>query len=101
MGGARVASGGGSLKLLVGEAESENERRRRGKLTSTRPSLGLRAGSATSGANAERMHAMTEELNNMKESVGGLETERDFYFAKVHSFRLLLSTSSFAIRRRR
>lgn len=29
------------------------------------------------------MHALNEELANLKGSVDGLETERDFYFAKV------------------
>ncbi|KAL7414490.1 calponin homology domain-containing protein [Mrakia frigida] len=51
---------------------------------------GLRAGSAAGGANAERMHALNEELANLKGSVDGLETERDFYFAKLRDIELIV-----------
>lgn len=45
----------------------------------------LRPGSSMAGANLEKIHQLTEELNEVREHVGGLETERDFYFAKVRS----------------
>ena len=47
---------------------------------------GLRPGSSmASAANLEKIHQLTDELNEVREHVAGLETERDFYFAKVSS----------------
>ncbi|CED82373.1 Microtubule-binding protein involved in cell cycle control [Phaffia rhodozyma] len=51
---------------------------------------GLRPGSSMSGAAAERVHALTAELNELKGSVEGLETERDFYFAKLRDIEMIV-----------
>lgn len=55
---------------------------------------GLRPGSSMAGANMEKIHQLTDELNEVREHVAGLETERDFYFAKVRLFLRAGSVSS-------
>lgn len=60
--------------------------------------VALRPGSSMSGAAAERVHALTAELNELKGSVEGLETERDFYFAKASC--LLLSCLMWVLARK-
>jgi hypothetical protein len=56
----------------------------RGKTSLGGAGGGLRPGSSmASAANLEKIHQLTDELNEVREHVAGLETERDFYFAKV------------------
>lgn len=55
---------------------------------------GLRPGSSMAGANMEKIHQLTDELNEVREHVAGLETERDFYFAKVRLSRARASSPS-------
>lgn len=59
---------------------------RRGTTPTTAPARSaatMRTGSATSTA-------LTQELNALKDTVTGLERERDFYFSKLRDIELLL-----------
>lgn len=60
---------------------------RRGTTPTTGPARSAGAVSAGGGAASA---ALKQELNTMKETVTGLERERDFYFSKLRDIELLL-----------
>ncbi|KAJ4303991.1 microtubule integrity protein mal3 [Collariella sp. IMI 366227] len=78
-GGALPAGGSGAPRAPSGAA------RRPGG--GTTPVLGQRAGSAKPGPQTA---ALQQEVNTLKETVVGLERERDFYFSKLRDIELLV-----------
>ncbi|KAL8809996.1 MAG: hypothetical protein Q9223_004589 [Gallowayella weberi] len=60
---------------------------RRGTTPTTAPARSTGLASAGTGAASA---ALKQELNTMKETVAGLERERDFYFSKLRDIELLL-----------
>ncbi|KAL8807410.1 MAG: hypothetical protein Q9182_000749 [Xanthomendoza sp. 2 TL-2023] len=60
---------------------------RRGTTPTTAPARSTGLVSAGTGAASA---ALKQELNTMKETVAGLERERDFYFSKLRDIELLL-----------
>ena len=60
---------------------------RRGTTPTTAPARSVGVVSAGGGAASA---ALKQELNTMKETVTGLERERDFYFSKLRDIELLL-----------
>ncbi|KAG8534172.1 uncharacterized protein KY384_001016 [Bacidia gigantensis] len=57
----------------------------------TTPTTAARPGGAKTGGAASA--AVVSENNQLKETVGGLERERDFYFAKLRDIELLLQNA--------
>lgn len=58
----------------------------------TTPTVG-RARPAAGGGNSAGVAALQSELSTTKEAIGGLEKERDFYFAKLRDIELLLQNA--------
>lgn len=56
------------------------------------PTTGARP-RAVPGASAANVTALQQELATQKEAIGGLEKERDFYFAKLRDIELLLQSA--------
>ncbi|KAL4785661.1 calponin homology domain-containing protein [Aspergillus varians] len=84
----RKASGappGGSSRAGATSASSA----RRG----TTPTVGGRARPAAAGATSASVVALQTELTATKDAIGGLEKERDFYFAKLRDIELLLQNA--------
>lgn len=80
-GGALPASGGSAPRSASGAA------RRPG---ATPPTSGPRLGAKAGGASAAATAALQQENNTLKETVVGLERERDFYFSKLRDIELLV-----------
>jgi len=84
--GRRKASGGAPAAAPTARASAGTGARRGG----TTPTTGGRAkigGAVVGGAGAA---ALTAENNQLKETVAGLERERDFYFSKLRDIELLV-----------
>lgn len=57
------------------------------------PTTGARPRVAAPGASAANVAALQQEIVTQKEAIGGLEKERDFYFAKLRDIELLLQSA--------
>lgn len=57
------------------------------------PTTGAARPRAAPGASAANVSALQQELATQKEAIGGLEKERDFYFAKLRDIELLLQSA--------
>lgn len=88
--GRRKASGapGGAAPLPTARAPSAGSRR--GVTPTTGAARGPRVAAAGGGAATS---ALQQEIATQKEAIGGLEKERDFYFAKLRDIELLLQTA--------
>ncbi len=79
--GAPVAAGGPAPRAPSGSA------RRPGGTT---PTTGPRPGGAKPAVGGPASAALQQEVNTLKETVVGLERERDFYFSKLRDIELLV-----------
>lgn len=82
--GAPVSGAGGSAPRAAGTGSAAAARRVGG----TTPSGGARLGVPKAGGAASA--ALQAENNQLKETVVGLERERDFYFSKLRDIELLI-----------
>jgi len=57
------------------------------------PTAGARPRVAAAGASGAATAALQQEIATQKEAIGGLEKERDFYFAKLRDIELLLQSA--------
>ena len=76
---------GGAAAAAAPRAATNTGARRTGGTT---PTAGPRAGSKAGGGVASA--ALQQELSTLKETVVGLERERDFYFSKLRDIELLV-----------
>jgi RP/EB family microtubule-associated protein len=81
--GAPPAGGGGGGAAPRASASNTAARRGVTPTTAGKPRVGAAAGGAVSAA-------LREENNQLKETVAGLERERDFYFSKLRDIELLV-----------
>lgn len=63
---------------------------RRGTTPTTAAAPARSVGAISAGGGGAASVALKQELNTMKETVTGLERERDFYFSKLRDIELLL-----------
>ncbi|RPB23867.1 microtubule-associated protein RP/EB family member 1 [Terfezia boudieri ATCC MYA-4762] len=82
--GQGVATGGGPAPRAPSTAVKRGTTPTVGAATRTRTPLGGGVGAASNNA------ALQNEINMLKESVVGLERERDFYFSKLRDIELLV-----------
>lgn len=82
-GAAAVLPGGGSARPAVATAR---------RVGGTTPTTGGRVGGVAKagGAGGPGTAALQSEIANLKETLGGLERERDFYFSKLRDIELLI-----------
>ncbi|KAI9041301.1 microtubule-binding protein BIM1 [Aspergillus affinis] len=59
----------------------------------TTPTVGGSRARAAPGAGSANVSALQQEIATQKEAIGGLEKERDFYFAKLRDIELLLQSA--------
>lgn len=89
--GRRKASGApGGAPIAAARAPSAGSRR--GVTPTSAAARGPRVASAGAGSSAATA-ALQQELATQKEAIGGLEKERDFYFAKLRDIELLLQSA--------
>lgn len=82
--GAAVGSAGGSApRAAAGSAAAR-------RVGGTTPSGGARLGAGKAAGGGAATAALTAENNQLKETVVGLERERDFYFSKLRDIELLV-----------
>ncbi|KAF9889070.1 hypothetical protein FE257_008047 [Aspergillus nanangensis] len=91
--GRRKASGAPAVSAAAPRVGSAGAARR-----GTTPTLGSRprvagAAAGAGAAAAASAAALQQEITSQKEMIGGLEKERDFYFAKLRDIELLLQTA--------
>lgn len=79
------APGGGAARSAAGSAAAR-------RVGGTTPSGGARLKPGGVGGGAASA-ALTAENNQLKETVVGLERERDFYFSKLRDIELLVQTA--------
>lgn len=59
----------------------------------TTPTVGGSRTRVAAGASSANVAALQQEIATQKEAIGGLEKERDFYFAKLRDIELLLQSA--------
>lgn len=85
----RKASGGAPTGGSRAGATSAGSARR-----GTTPTVGrARPAAGGGGASSAGVAALQAELTSTKDAIGGLEKERDFYFAKLRDIELLLQNA--------
>ncbi|BCS22482.1 microtubule-binding protein BIM1 [Aspergillus puulaauensis] len=84
----RKASGGAPTGGSRAGATSASSARR-----GTTPTVGRARPAAAGGASSAGVAALQAELTSTKDAIGGLEKERDFYFAKLRDIELLLQNA--------
>ncbi|KAK1139859.1 microtubule integrity protein mal3 [Aspergillus melleus] len=86
----RKASGGAPTSAASSRAGASSAgATRRG----TTPTVGGSRTRAAPGAGGANVAALQQEIATQKEAIGGLEKERDFYFAKLRDIELLLQSA--------
>ncbi|OJJ85504.1 microtubule-binding protein BIM1 [Aspergillus glaucus CBS 516.65] len=88
----RKASGAPPASAGSRSGATSQSSARRG-VTPTAAAAAVRPRVAAAGASSAATAALQQEVATQKEAIGGLEKERDFYFAKLRDIELLLQSA--------